>query len=648
MSRFTIRYGLFFQLFLLAWSVQAQDNNLLKRKVTLTAEEKPLERVLLDMSEKAGFTFSYDASILSNNTEAITYSWQNESVKTTLDKLLPENIGYKVSGNHLILLEKSTEDTSGKKEKYTVSGRVFSAEDNTPLENIVVYEVSSLVSSLTDKEGRFSMVIPAQFNQFGLSFNHQYFHGKVVFITPKDQTLTITIKPKREKQEIDKLESKPASPAQVESLSLVKTLVPPEQFVRTKNIDFVRQVTAQISFLPSMGTNLKMGGLIENNFSLNVLSGYAYGVNKFEMGGLVNIIRKDIKGVQIAGLGNVVGQNTHGVQVSGLFNYDRGSLKGIQIAGITNMLKDSLAGTQIAGIGNKANGPLKGLQFAGLYNYAEENVGGIQFSGLVNFAPKGIQSVQFAGLYNKAGKVDGAQVSGLVNYSTDTVQGVQIAGFVNKAKTTEALQVAGVANIVLERVAGAQISSLFNYAPYVGGSQVGLINIADSASGIPVGFFSYIKQGHHRLEFHVTEILPANIAFKTGVPKFYNIFTGGIGAWSGHSRISLGYGLGTEKKLSERYALNFELTNHIIFEKVGFQQDFHSLMRLDVNWVKTASKNFGFSIGPSLNMLFSDLIGAGNDLPHVTPAPYTLIDTEIGNGVGQVWIGGKATVYWAF
>ena len=648
MSKIVIRYWLIFQLFILTWAVQGQDNNLLKRKVTLSVQEKPLTGVLLDMSEKAGFTFSYDASILSNNTEAITYSLKDESVKATLDKLLPENIDYKVSGNHLILLEKSPENATGKKEKYTVSGRVLSAEENAPLENIVVYEVSSLVSSLTDEQGRFSMVIPAHFQQFGLSFNHQYFHEKVIFVIPEDQTLTVTLKPKRKKKDIDKLESIPATSTPVESLSLVRTLVPSELSVRTRNMDLVRQVAAQISFLPSMGTNLKMSGLIENNFSVNMLAGYAYGVNKFEMGGLVNIIRKDVKGIQIAGVGNIVGQNIQGVQVSGIFNYDRGSLRGLQIAGVSNMLKDSLNGTQIAGIGNTTNGHLKGLQLAGLYNYAEENVGGNQISGLVNLAAKDAQSVQFAGLFNKSNKVYGAQFSGLANYSSDTVYGVQIAGLFNKAKTVEALQVAGVANIVHERVAGAQISGLFNYAPYVGGSQVGLINIADSASGIPVGFFSYIKQGHHRLELHITEILPANIAFKTGVKKFYNIFTGGIGAWSGHSRLSLGYGLGTEKMLSEKAALNFEITNHIIFEKVGFQKDFNSLMRLDVNLVRTISQHIGFSIGPSLNILFSDIIDQSNGQINTSLAPYTLIDTKIGNGVGQVWIGGKATAYWSF
>lgn len=646
MNKINIQYLLFFYLFFLTWTTQAQDN-LLKRKVTLKADEKPLENILLDMSNRARFTFSYDASILPKNDERLSFALENESVKTTLDKILPESIDYKVSGNHLILLKKATEYNSGKKEKYTVSGHVYSTDDNAPLENIIVYEVSSLVSSLTDSEGRFSMVIPAEFKHFGLSFNHQYFHDKVIFVAPKNQTLAVALEPKREKKDVEKLESLPFSPSPVESLSIVRTLVSPQLFIRTRNMDMVRQTTAQLSFLPAIGSNLKMGGLIENNFSLNVLAGYAYGVNKLEIGGLVNIIRKDVKGAQIAGVGNIVGQNTHGVQLSGIFNHNR-SLGGVQMAGVYNMLKDSLNGVQVAGMSNIVKGYMKGVQFSGVYNFSGESVEGTQVSGLVNLAAKDVQAVQVAGLYNKAGQVGGTQIAGLANFSTDTVKGVQLAGLGNKAKTVEVLQLSGIANIANETVTGTQISGLFNYAQYVGGSQLGLVNIADSASGIPVGFFSFVKQGHHRLEFSVTEILPANIAFKTGVKKFYNIFTGGIGTWAGASRLSLGYGLGTERSLSEKVALNFEFTNHIIYEHLDFQKDFNSLMRLDINLVRTKSRSIGFSVGPSLNFMFTDIVDHETEQLNNPLAPYTLIDTEIGRGFGQMWIGGKVTAFWEF
>src|SRR5690606_1153495 len=82
----------------------AQDN-LLRRKVSINAGDERIENVLLEISDLAQFTFSYDASILASN-QTISYSSRNETVKSTLEHVLPENIDYKVNGNHLILLKK--------------------------------------------------------------------------------------------------------------------------------------------------------------------------------------------------------------------------------------------------------------------------------------------------------------------------------------------------------------------------------------------------------------------------------------------------------------------------------------------------------------------------------------------------------------
>lgn len=639
-----ISFLFFVSLLLAGWPGQAQDN-LLKRKVTLETNEQPLEGVLLDMSDLASFTFSYDASILSSN-KKLSLALENESVKSTLDRILPENIDYKVSGNHLILLKKTSIPNTGKKEKYTISGHVYDTKNKRALEHIVIYEVSNLVSAVTDAQGAFTMVVPAEFEHFGLSFNHRAFVDTIIFVAPKDQVLSVSLVPKPEAQ-LEKLESLPINAtASVESLSFVQQLVPAQLFVRTQNMSLIRQKAAQISFLPSMGTNLKMGGLIENNISINVLAGYAYGVNMFEMGGLFNIIRKDVRGFQIVGLGNIVGGNVHGGQAAGLFNHNRGSLKGTQVSGINNTLIDSLNGVQFAGISNIAKGGMKGLQLSGISNFSTENVQGVQISGLVNIAVKDVQALQIAGLYNQAKQVRGSQVSGLINFAKDTVKSVQVAGLFNKAKAVEMVQVAGIANFSEGTVSGTQISGLLNYAPFVGGSQVALINIADSASGIPIGFFSFVKKGHHRLEFSTTEILPANITFKTGVRRFYNIFTGGIGTWCGNNNLSFGYGLGTENDLNEKLALNFELTSNIISENGSFQNDFNSLLRLDVNLVTKKTRALGFSAGPSFNLLFVDGKDAETGEFQTQLAPYTIVDTQIGDALLQMWIGGKATVYW--
>lgn len=639
-----IRTLVFFSLVFLTWSGHAQDN-LLKRKLTLEKNKASLESVLLDMSDLANFTFSYDASILSSN-NPISCTIKNESIKTALEQILPENIDYKVSGNHLILLKKPPVSHTGKKEKHTLSGRVYNAQNKSPLQDIVIYEVSSLASAITDAQGTFTMVVPAQFEHFGLSFNHRAFTDTIIFVASKEQTLTISLVPKPEAQHIEKIESLPVSTeTSVESLSFVQQLVPTQLFVRTQNMSLIREKPIQISLLPAIGTNLKMGGLIENSVSINVLAGYAYGVNIFEMGGLFNIIRKDVHGVQISGLGNMVGGNVDGGQVAGLFNHSRGSLKGAQISGINNTLMDSLSGMQLAGLSNIAKGGMQGLQLSGASNFSAENVNGIQISGLTNIAAKDVYTLQIAGLYNQGQQVKGTQISGLINFANDTVKGIQLAGLINKAKTVDIMQVSGIVNIATETVAGTQISGLLNYTRYAEGRQISLINIADSTSSIPLGFFSYVRKGHHRLEFSTTEILPANVTFKTGVKKFYNIFTGGIGTWCGDSRLSLGYGFGSESDLSKRLALNFELTSNIISERASFRNDFGSLLRMDINLV-VKKNDIGFSVGPSINFLLSDWRNPETGEFQTRLAPYTIMDTKISNSLGQMWVGGKGVVYW--
>src|SRR5690606_6041715 len=124
----------------------------------------------------------------------------------------------------------------------------------------------------------------------------------------------------------------------VENLKLVRKLVPEQSLIRSSNMDFVRENIFQVSFLPPVGTNLKMSGLIKNYTSLNILGGYAYGVGGFEVAGLYNITRWDVVGAQVAGLTNIVGGNVKGAQAAGLYNRSQGILEGVQVAGLNNDL----------------------------------------------------------------------------------------------------------------------------------------------------------------------------------------------------------------------------------------------------------------------------------------------------------------------
>src|SRR5690606_23840786 len=141
--------------------------------------------------------------------------------------------------------------------------------------NIVIYEVSSLVSAVTDGSGGFSFEVPSQFEKLGISFNNRSFEDTIIFIAPRDQKLSINLTPAPKSTPTEKLENLPMHQPQVDSLPLVQRLVSDQLFVRTENMDMSRPRTTQTSFLPRLGTDLNMSGLIENKVSLNLLAGYA-------------------------------------------------------------------------------------------------------------------------------------------------------------------------------------------------------------------------------------------------------------------------------------------------------------------------------------------------------------------------------------
>jgi len=614
----------------------AQDN-LLKRKVRLEATQQPLADVLVDLSNQADFTFSYDASIFSGN-ETVSLASNDESVKLILDHILDKQVEYKVSGNHLILLRKPAVK---KKEKYHIAGQVLNQNGKQPLSEIVVYEVSSLVSSVTDTNGNFSMQVPAEFEQLGISFSQKAVRDTVILLKPEDQKLNILLETMELPDSLHSIPLQNISP--VESVPFVRQIVAAPSLQRTEKINLVRQRIGQISFIPKWGTNLKMSGTIENKVSVNVLIGYNYGVTILEVGGIFNVIRNNVTGVQGAGVGNLVGGDTKGLQMGGVFNHNRGSFVGLQAAGINNNLLGSLDGAQVAGVNNIVKGEMKGGQIAGVNNLATKDVNGVQIAGFSNLTLADVKSIQIAGVFNNGESVKGLQLAGAVNIAKDDMRGVQIAGAVNKSKNVNALQFGGLGNIATGTVSGVQFASLFNYAKHVTGTQMAAFNIADSASGTPIGFLSFVRKGYRKLEISTNEILPANISFKTGVDRFYNIISAGYGSWNGKKRWSFGYGFGTEKKLSEKYFSNIELVGHWINEE-EFQEDLSLLNQVTVTFGKRKAKGLEFTIGPTFNLWLSEWKDPDTGEFLTELAPYTISSEEVGSILMQFWVGGKLAV----
>ena len=143
----------------------------------------------------------------------------------------------------------------------------------------------------------------------------------------------------------------------------------------------------------------------------------------------------------------------------------------------------------------------------GFVNYNQRDFGGLQLS-FVNYTGGRYQGLQFGFVSLTADEFSGLQW-GHVNIASKSLEGMQI-GFVNMAA---------------EDLEGAQLGFV-NVAKNINGSQLGFVNIAEEfKSGIPIGFFSYVREGGFKaVEMGVSEIAHLNFVFKTGVKQFYTSF----------------------------------------------------------------------------------------------------------------------------
>jgi hypothetical protein len=291
-----------------------------------------------------------------------------------------------------------------------------------------------------------------------------------------------------------------------------------------------------------------------------VISGYSYGVNGCEIGGVLNINRDFVRGFQASGFGNITGGKTSGVQAAGFMNQNMGSVGGVQLAGFYNMTTDTLKGIQASGFANFAGDTSAGAQLAGFANVAAKTFSGIQIAGFAN-----ISSQRFSG----------AQISGFSNISWGEIRGVQISGFMN--------------------VAGK-----------VKGSQIGVINIADSVSGISLGIFNFIRQGLHQFSLHASETGCSSLRLSLGTHHFYSIY--GIHLMPLEGSLIPGYEYGFGTYLFHKSRLNLSIdAGAAYFPTRGIQSyDDFLLSKMSADLNVRISKHLAIFAGPTYSVHVSE------------------------------------------
>lgn len=603
MYQLTIVYMRIFYsiLFLLAGTFCAGQTKekqlpLLERPVTLIVENEKAPLVLNRIGQAAGFSFSYNSSIVDPEL-VVNLNVQNLTVRQVLNEIFNGSLNYKAKGNYVILTRAAPPPVKNDVVTIVVSGYVEDAISGNKVSQVSIYHKPSITSTITDEYGYFRIKIEKRTDSLSLSVSKKDYLDTTIQITESaNQYYIIALKSiAGDTTEIAVSEI----PNDSVSLSLKEELSHPYYSEpNVQNISDTLYSLAQVSLLPFIGTNGRLSGNVINDYSINFLGGYSLGTRQIELGFFFNLDRGDVRWLQIAGFGNMVGGNVYGIQTAGFFNLNGGEITAVQVAGFANTNLSNGHGVQIAGFANTNLGSMNGVQVAGFSNYNNQASYGVQVAGFGNL---------------QRGNYRGSQFAGFTNIATDKISGSQISGF-------------------------------FNYAGRVRGTQIGLINYADSVGGVPIGLFSIVNKGYHKVEVSADEVFPVNLAFRTGVRKFYTILTAGFKPEKSleandTSVWTFGYGVGTSRKLTRWWYLDFDLTSQHV-NKGSFTNALSLHNKAYLGFDFQLAKKFSLSTGVTFNAYLTR--STFTDYPklfsYYTPTDYSL---KIKNNNIAMWFGAK-------
>lgn len=603
MYQLTIVYMRIFYsiLFLLAGTFCAGQTKekqlpLLERPVTLIVENEKAPLVLNRIGQAAGFSFSYNSSIVDPEL-VVNLNVQNLTVRQVLNEIFNGSLNYKAKGNYVILTRAAPPPVKNDVVTIVVSGYVEDAITGNKVSQVSIYHKPSITSTITDEYGYFRIKIEKGTDSLSLSVSKKDYLDTTIQITESaNQYYIIALKSiARDTTKIAVSEI----PNDSVTLSLKEELSHPYYSEpNVQNISDTLYSLAQVSLLPFIGTNGRLSGNVINDYSINFLGGYSLGTRQIELGFFFNLDRGDVRWLQIAGFGNMVGGNVYGIQTAGFFNLNGGEITAVQVAGFANTNLSNGHGVQIAGFANTNLGSMNGVQVAGFSNYNNQASYGVQVAGFGNL---------------QRGNYRGSQFAGFTNIATDKISGSQISGF-------------------------------FNYAGRVRGTQIGLINYADSVGGVPIGLFSIVNKGYHKVEVSADEVFPVNLAFRTGVRKFYTILTAGFKPEKSleandTSVWTFGYGVGTSRKLTRWWYLDFDLMSQHV-NKGSFTNALSLHNKAYLGFDFQLAKKFSLSTGVTFNAYLTR--STFTDYPklfsYYTPTDYSI---KIKNNNIAMWFGAK-------
>jgi len=559
-------------------SLYAQS--ILKKNVTISADNVTLESILDQIEIEAGCVVSYPTEIVDVD-KTITLHVKQKSVDDVLAMVLSDDFKYKEYGSYVIIHQKKT---NASKKQYAVSGKLVDAKSGKKISNASIYEVSNYKTTLSTSDGSYNLKVEDNSDYVDVLVSKENYRDTLIRLRQQEiKDLVIALQPIEDSL---KLANEPTA---LDSQAVVQMFVSNKTYMHTSNLSLEQHKVGQVSFLPTLGTNKRMSGVTSNSLSLNVLAGYAHSLNGLEFGGLANVVRYHVNGLQVAGFTNFVGGRTNGIQVAGFSNFNNLTLRGIQIAGFVNSSRSRVQGIQVAGFSN-----------------VTARVDGIQVAGFLNSAWTKSHALKVVGFMNIGRDNNGGQIAGFLNVSTKQLNGAQIAGFANYGSRVAGSQISGVFNIALKSIDGVQITGLLNYCTKLNGVQIGLINVCDTIqNGVSIGLLNINRSGLFDLQLHHSNTIPAKLVFKTGSNKFYNMLAAGY--HFEQELIALGYGLGSRHIFKRGLVIGAEVQSNFLY-KQSYEKQVLNLLNQFVPYLGFQwGDELMINGGPELNVYYSRL-----------------------------------------
>ena len=532
------KYSILFSLIFLFTNIGAQDTNknILDQKLNIHADNVTILEIFNEISNKIDVRFSYNPNLIKVN-KRVSIHAVNRSADSIIKEILENQCYLKTRGKYIIIGKLTSSEYYPKNNGFMLAGYIIDDETMEGIPSVSIFTQSGK-NALTDEAGRFTIKLEEKDNQVIQLRKSGYY--SLSFDSNKKMNLDLEIKMTPEKfisVQLVKDSIQNITLSSIQPTNELHTLFPINKSIKTNQFNIKDSLVkpATFSLYPGISTYGNLSGNMNFHFALNFV-GYNRSISGLEIAALSNINKKNSSGVQIAGLSNYTGGNVSGVQVGGIFNIAKGHVSGIQIGGISNHVNEAFDGVQIAGISNINLGDVKGTQIGGVMNMADTVIG-----------------IQISGIANKSDSLQGLQLSGITNYTKD-INGVQIAGIYNHSIRGE----------------GIQFSGIVNRAKYFKGSQIGLINIADSLDGVPIGLFNIIKNGYSRIKVNADETFPINLAYTSGVQYFHTtLFIGTqTNSWNDTTKfLTAGYGIGSSIILGKSLSMDIDLNSQYISQR---------------------------------------------------------------------------------